>query len=71
MTSYAVVIPTPLRENLADRLAAPAAGHGPRTRREVTTVPAAGVVIPPAATWHRPAGAWRHRDAPARREAVR
>ncbi|MEW1869630.1 glycosyltransferase [Streptomyces caelestis] len=44
---------------------------GPRTREEVTTVLATSVVIPPAATWHRLAGAWRHRNAPAWREAAR
>ncbi|MFF8033740.1 MULTISPECIES: hypothetical protein [unclassified Streptomyces] len=44
---------------------------GPRTREEVTAVPATSVVIPPAAARPRPAGAGRHRGAPARREAAR
>ncbi|MER7490412.1 glycosyltransferase [Streptomyces sp. NPDC126497] len=44
---------------------------GPRTRDEVATVLATSVVIPPAATWYRLAGAWRHRHAPAWREAAR
>ncbi|MGW2929721.1 transferase, partial [Streptomyces fungicidicus] len=44
---------------------------GPRTRDEVTTVVATSVVIPPAATWYRLAGAWRHRNAPAWREVAR
>ncbi|MGV4889691.1 glycosyltransferase family 2 protein [Streptomyces viridosporus] len=44
---------------------------GPRTRDEVTTMLATSVLIPPAATWHRIAGAWRHRRAPAWPEAVR
>ncbi|MGC0373887.1 glycosyltransferase family 2 protein [Streptomyces sp. SAI-229] len=44
---------------------------GPRTRDEVTTVPATSVVVPPAATWHRLAGAWRHRNAPAWQEVAR
>ncbi|MGW3320818.1 transferase, partial [Streptomyces fungicidicus] len=44
---------------------------GPRTRDEVTTVVATSVVIPPAATWYRLAGAWRHRNAPAWCEVAR
>ncbi|MFD6907514.1 glycosyltransferase family 2 protein [Streptomyces sp. DSM 116494] len=44
---------------------------GPRTPHEVTTVLATSVAIPPAATWHRLAGAWRHRNAPAWPEAAR
>ncbi|PWJ03792.1 transferase [Streptomyces sp. NWU49] len=44
---------------------------GPRTRDEVTTMLATSVLIPPAATWHRIAGAWRHRRAPAWPEAAR
>lgn len=44
---------------------------GPRTPEEVATVLATSVVIPPAATWHRLAGAWRHRNAPAWREVAR
>ncbi|MBT3152180.1 glycosyltransferase [Streptomyces sp. CHD11] len=44
---------------------------GPRTRHEVTTVLATSVAIPPAATWHRLTGAWRHRHAPAWPEAAR
>lgn len=44
---------------------------GPRTRDEVTTVLATSVAIPPAATWYRMAGAWRHRNAPVRREVTR
>ncbi|MGA5115187.1 glycosyltransferase family 2 protein [Streptomyces pseudogriseolus] len=44
---------------------------GPRTPEEVATVLATSVVIPPAATWHRLAGAWRHRHAPAWREVAR
>jgi glycosyltransferase involved in cell wall biosynthesis len=36
---------------------------GPRTRDEVTTVLATSVLIPPAATWHRLSGTWRHRHA--------
>ncbi|MFD1670376.1 transferase, partial [Streptomyces calvus] len=44
---------------------------GPRTREEVTTMLVTSVAIPPAATWHRLAGAWRHRNAPAWRETVR
>lgn len=44
---------------------------GPRSRDEVTTMLATSVVIPPAATWHRLAGAWRHRNAPAWQEVAR
>ncbi|MFI9819483.1 glycosyltransferase family 2 protein [Streptomyces sp. NPDC052013] len=44
---------------------------GPRTRDEVTTMLATSVLIPPAATWHRLAGAWRHRGAPAWQEVAR
>ncbi|MFF9218400.1 glycosyltransferase family 2 protein [Streptomyces viridosporus] len=44
---------------------------GPRTRDEVTTMLATSVLIPPAATWHRIAGAWRHRRARAWPEAAR
>lgn len=44
---------------------------GPRTRHEVATVLATSVAIPPAATWHRLAGAWRHRHAPAWPETTR
>jgi GT2 family glycosyltransferase len=36
---------------------------GPRTRHEVTTMLATSALIPPAATWHRLTGLWRHRDA--------
>ncbi|MFF3848964.1 glycosyltransferase family 2 protein [Streptomyces sp. NPDC002328] len=34
---------------------------GPRTRQEVTGLLATSVLIPPAATWHRFRGTWRHR----------
>ncbi|MFF7852938.1 glycosyltransferase [Streptomyces sp. NPDC007904] len=44
---------------------------GPRTREEVTTMLVTSVLIPPAATWHRLAGAWRHRNARAWPEAAR
>ncbi|KES08580.1 transferase [Streptomyces toyocaensis] len=44
---------------------------GPRTRDEVTTMLATSVVVPPAATWYRLAGAWRHRNAHAWREVPR
>ncbi|MCO4694529.1 glycosyltransferase [Streptomyces sp. RO-S4] len=44
---------------------------GPRTPDEVATVLATSVVIPPAATWHRLAGTWRHRNAPSWREPTR
>jgi hypothetical protein len=43
---------------------------GPRTRYEVDTMLATSVLIPPAATWHRLTGTWRHRRAPAWREAT-
>ncbi|GHB20620.1 transferase [Streptomyces viridiviolaceus] len=43
---------------------------GPRTRYEVTTMLVTSVLIPPAATWHRLRGLWRHRSAPAWREVV-
>src|SRR4051794_9381094 len=36
---------------------------GPRTREEGTALLATSVAIPPAAVWHRLAGAWRHRAA--------
>ncbi|MEU5661644.1 glycosyltransferase family 2 protein [Streptomyces longwoodensis] len=44
---------------------------GPRTRDEVTTMLATSVLIPPAASWHRISGAWRHRAAPPWREVAR
>ncbi|MEU6916190.1 glycosyltransferase [Streptomyces olindensis] len=44
---------------------------GPRTRREVTTMLATSVLIPPAATWHRLTGEWRHRHAHAWQEETR
>jgi hypothetical protein len=43
---------------------------GPRTRHEVTTMLATSVLIPPVATWHRLAGAWRHRKDSAWQEAA-
>ncbi|MET9257455.1 glycosyltransferase [Streptomyces sp. NPDC003717] len=43
---------------------------GPRTRHEVTTMLATSALIPPAATWHRLSGLWRHRAAPAWREVA-
>ncbi|MEU0459651.1 hypothetical protein ABZ322_43575, partial [Streptomyces sp. NPDC006129] len=43
----------------------------PRTRREVTTMLATSVLIPPAATWHRLTGEWRHRHAHAWQEETR
>ncbi|MFC7999421.1 glycosyltransferase [Streptomyces rochei] len=43
---------------------------GPRTRDEVVTMLATSALIPPAATWHRLAGEWRHRHAPAWREVA-
>ncbi|MEU6811189.1 glycosyltransferase [Streptomyces sp. NPDC046831] len=43
---------------------------GPRTRDEVTTMIVTSVLIPPAATWHRLSGLWRHRGAPAWREVA-
>ncbi len=36
---------------------------GPRTRHEVNTMLATSVLIPPAATWYRLSGLWRHRHA--------
>jgi hypothetical protein len=44
--------------------------RGPRTRHEVTTMVATSVLIPPAATWHRLTGAWRHRHASAWQEEM-
>ncbi|MFB6550981.1 glycosyltransferase [Streptomyces sp. NPDC056405] len=43
---------------------------GPRTRYEVTTMLVTSALIPPAATWHRLSGLWRHRRAPAWREVA-
>ncbi|MEU5750737.1 glycosyltransferase [Streptomyces sp. NPDC047829] len=43
---------------------------GPRTRQEVTTMLVTSALIPPAATWHRLSGLWRHRSAPAWREVA-
>ncbi|MGW8062515.1 glycosyltransferase [Streptomyces ziwulingensis] len=43
---------------------------GPRTRHEVTTMLVTSALIPPAATWHRLSGRWRHRAAPAWREVA-
>ncbi|MEV5886285.1 glycosyltransferase [Streptomyces sp. NPDC052020] len=43
---------------------------GPRTRYEVTTMLVTSALIPPAATWHRLSGAWRHRNAPAWQEVA-
>ncbi|MEU0738877.1 glycosyltransferase [Streptomyces sp. NPDC006134] len=43
---------------------------GPRTRDEVTTMLVTSALIPPAATWHRLSGAWRHRNAPAWQEVA-
>ncbi|MFC8370914.1 MULTISPECIES: glycosyltransferase family 2 protein [unclassified Streptomyces] len=43
---------------------------GPRTRHEVNTMLATSVLIPPAATWHRLSGLWRHRDAAPWQEVV-
>ncbi|MFE2435522.1 glycosyltransferase family 2 protein [Streptomyces sp. NPDC059409] len=43
---------------------------GPRTRHEVTTMLVTSALIPPAATWHRLSGLWRHRAAPAWREVA-
>lgn len=43
---------------------------GPRTRHEVTTMLVTSALIPPAATWHRLSGMWRHRRAPAWREVA-
>ncbi|MFF8878063.1 glycosyltransferase [Streptomyces flaveolus] len=43
---------------------------GPRTRHEVTTMLVTSALIPPAATWHRLTGLWRHRDARAWQEVT-
>ncbi|MFH8976684.1 glycosyltransferase family 2 protein [Streptomyces sp. NPDC017890] len=43
---------------------------GPHTRHEVTTMLVTSALIPPAATWHRLSGMWRHRAAPAWREVA-
>ncbi|MET9773689.1 glycosyltransferase [Streptomyces sp. NPDC006367] len=43
---------------------------GPRTRDEVTTMLVTSVLIPPAATWHRLNGLWRHRAARPWREVA-
>jgi glycosyltransferase involved in cell wall biosynthesis len=43
---------------------------GPRTRREVTTMAATSVLIPPVATWHWLTGRWRHRAAPGWQEVA-
>jgi glycosyltransferase involved in cell wall biosynthesis len=43
---------------------------GPRTRSEVTTMLVTSVLIPPAATWHRLSGLWRHRAATPWREVA-
>ncbi|MEU9592651.1 glycosyltransferase [Streptomyces sp. NPDC048193] len=43
---------------------------GPRTRHEVTTMLVTSALIPPAATWHRLSGLWRHRGAPAWQEVA-
>ncbi|MFJ7230840.1 glycosyltransferase [Streptomyces tendae] len=43
---------------------------GPRTRHEITTMLVTSALIPPAATWHRLSGLWRHRAAPAWREVA-
>ncbi|MFG2680951.1 glycosyltransferase family 2 protein [Streptomyces sp. NPDC048392] len=43
---------------------------GPRTRHEVTTMLVTSALIPPAATWHRLSGLWRHRGARAWREVA-
>ncbi|MFJ8189527.1 glycosyltransferase [Streptomyces sp. NPDC096094] len=43
---------------------------GPRTRYEVTTMLVTSALIPPAATWYRLSGRWRHRRAPAWREVA-
>ncbi|MYS69736.1 transferase, partial [Streptomyces sp. SID5926] len=40
------------------------------TPHEITTMLITSVLIPPAATWHRLSGLWRHRDAPAWREVA-
>ncbi|MFC7881107.1 glycosyltransferase [Streptomyces sp. NPDC057376] len=43
---------------------------GPRTRDEIVTMLTTSALIPPAATWHRLTGEWRHRRAPAWREVA-
>ncbi|MFJ6074266.1 glycosyltransferase [Streptomyces sp. NPDC093065] len=43
---------------------------GPRTRHEITTMLVTSALIPPAATFHRLGGLWRHRSAPAWREVA-
>ncbi|GJF24311.1 glycosyltransferase [Streptomyces sp. HO565] len=43
---------------------------GPRTRHEVTTMLVTSALIPPAATWHRLTGLWRHRGARAWQEVT-
>ncbi|MEU6099297.1 glycosyltransferase [Streptomyces flaveolus] len=43
---------------------------GPRTRHEVTTMLVTSALIPPAATWHRLTGLWRHRGARAWQEVA-
>ncbi|WP_307835340.1 glycosyltransferase [Streptomyces adelaidensis] len=43
---------------------------GPRTRHEVTTMLLTSALIPPAATWHRLTGHWRHRTARPWREVA-
>ena len=48
---------------LTTEFAARRIAPGPRTREEVITMLATSVTIPPAAVWHRLAGAWRHRAA--------
>ncbi|GHA00360.1 glycosyltransferase family 2 protein [Streptomyces echinoruber] len=44
---------------------------GPRTRHEVATMLATSALIPPAATWYRLTGLWRHRGARPWREVAR
>jgi len=43
---------------------------GPRTRHEVTTMLVTSALIPPAATWNRLTGLWRHRGARAWQEVT-
>ncbi|MEU5279292.1 glycosyltransferase family 2 protein [Streptomyces asoensis] len=43
---------------------------GPRTRQEVAAMLVTSVLIPPAATWHRTSGLWRHRGAAPWREVA-
>ncbi|MEV5340726.1 transferase, partial [Streptomyces sp. NPDC052676] len=43
---------------------------GPRTPDEVTTLLVTSVLIPPAATWYRVTGRWRHRVAQPWREVA-